>query len=132
MIKIAFDTNAVKIYVFVQTFKWGVYYNSRDRIAHGGLLFLATIQNSGEEELFDPSQIFCSPSIKYCELLQYAKQSVYSKAGKRHLVQIAFQVRVFVFYKKEIAIIFLFSLLTDVVDLNSTLFYGKWKEFVYT
>ena len=104
MIKIAFYTNAVIIgvKVTIKTTNLCIFADisneasniiQEDCIAHGGHLFPATIHNSGEEELFDPSQIFCSPSIKYCELLQYAKQSVYSIVGKRHLVQIAFQVR---------------------------------------
>jgi len=41
-----------------------------------------------EEELFDPMQIFLSPSIRYCELPQYAKHSVH----RGQQVQVAFQV----------------------------------------
>lgn len=50
--------------------------------------------HSGEQELFDPNQIFLSPSIRYCELPAYAQFATFcSRDGRQWLAQVAFQVR---------------------------------------
>lgn len=50
--------------------------------------------SSGEREYFDPNQIFCSPSIRYCELPHYAKTTDFtSSSGKAYQAKLAFQMR---------------------------------------
>jgi len=51
-------------------------------------------RHSKAEELFDPHQIFCSPSIRYCDLPQYAKVTRFvAESGCAYKAKVAFQLR---------------------------------------
>ena len=57
--------------------------------------FERTNAKSGIVELFDPNQIFLSPTIHYSELPQYAKKSEWTDLfGDIYDAQLAFQVRI--------------------------------------
>eukprot|EP01084_Bolivina_argentea_P113465 202197_1 len=52
-----------------------------------------------ETEMFDPIQIYCSPSIKYCAYPAYAKEFFFklrdaNDNSKAYNVQVAFQLRI--------------------------------------
>lgn len=62
---------------------------------HYNLPFLRINKCSGLPEIFHPNQIFCSPTMKYCELGTYARTTDYrSPDGTNYRVQVALQVRV--------------------------------------
>lgn len=66
------------------------------KIAEGDIEkpFMRTSEHTGEHKFFDPNQIFLSPSIRYCELPQYAREvSWQSSDSSRWNAQIAFQMR---------------------------------------
>ena len=51
-------------------------------------------RHTKEKELFDPDQIFFSPSIRYCALPQYANKVIHTCTdGEKLDVQVAFKVR---------------------------------------
>jgi len=50
--------------------------------------------HTGKKEHFNPVQIFCSPSIRYCELPQYAKKVKHTGSDNTpKMAQVAFQLR---------------------------------------
>ena len=54
--------------------------------------FERTNRRTGKKEMFDPSQIFMSPTIKYCEMDVYTKNELDPDTNTRH--RTAFQVRI--------------------------------------